>query len=200
MDDRAWLQRILNTVAQEAYFTPVDQVDPRHRGGVEAVRRALATPFDAEDVRSLIERLHQEGQLDDVLRCSSMHVVAAHPSVADWSQAARWAGEQELAALEKGGPRLQRNLASVDRHRGVLAFLRGHYDVALDYFTRALEREHTAENLTNILCVLLRLGAEDDARELLRTVRAAFPSPVVTEVERSILSDPDLALLRAEPS
>ena len=129
---------------------------------------------------------------------SALHVVACHPRVADWEEAARLVGEQEFAALELGGPRLQDNLASVDRHRGVLAFLRGHYDVALDYFARALERQRSPENLQNVLCTLIRLGDEDDARDLLTRVRAAFPQDIVTALNHSIENDPDLALLRGE--
>jgi tetratricopeptide (TPR) repeat protein len=107
-------------------------------------------------------------------------------------------GEQEFAALELGGPRLQDNLASVDRHRGVLAFLRGHYEVALDYFARALERQRSSENLQNILCTLIRLGDEGDARDLLNRIRGAFPVDLVLALEHAIQHDPDLALLREE--
>jgi len=199
MDYQAIFQRILDTVDREAYFTPVDQVDARHRAGVAAVREAMGRPgFDPDAVRALIDDLHASGKLDRVLRLSALHIVAAHPRVAEWEEAARLVGEQEFAALELGGPRLQANLASVDRHRGVLAFLRGHYEVALDYFARALERERSAENLTNILCTLLRLGDEGEARELLDSIQSAFPSHIAEQVRTAILEDPDLALLRPE--
>jgi len=199
MDYQAIFQRILHTVDQEAYFVPVDQVGPKHREGVAAVRSAMAVPsFDPDAVRALIDSLHGRGKLDDVLRLSALHIIAAHPRVAEYEEAARLVGEQEYAALELGGPRLQANLASVDRHRGVLAFLRGHYDVALDYFARALERERSGENLTNILCTLLRLGEEDEARELVATIHRSFPAAIADQVRQSILDDPDLALLRPE--
>ena len=199
MDYASIFQRILRTVDEAAYFTPVEHVDPSHRAGVARVREALGDPaFDPDAVRALIERLYREGQLDRVLRLSSLHVVAAHPKVGAWDEAARLVGEQEFAALELGGPRLEANLASVERHRGVLAFLRGHYEVALDYFARALERERSAENLTNILCTLLRLGEEDEARELLVSIRTSFPADLARQVDRTILTDPDLALLRSE--
>ena len=112
MDYQALFQRILKTVDSAAYFTPSDHIDPQHREGVAAVQRALSQPFDADDVRLLVERLYAKGQLDDVLRLSSLHIVAAHPQVAEWEEAARLVGEQEFAALEKGGPNLQRNLAT----------------------------------------------------------------------------------------
>jgi len=199
MDYQAIFQRILDTVDREAYFTPVSQVDERHRAGVAAVREALSQPnFDPDAVRALVEDLAAGGHLDAVLRLSALHIVAAHPRVGEWEEAARLVGEQEFAALEQGGPRLQANLASVDRHRGVLAFLRGHYEVALDYFARALERERSAENLTNILCTLLRLGDEDEAHELLHSIQTSFPAGIAEQVRTAILEDPDLALLRPE--
>jgi hypothetical protein len=138
------------------------------------------------------------GRIDRVMMLSALHVIACHPSVADWEEAARLVGEQELAALELGGPNLEANLASVDRHRGVLAFLRKHYAVALDYFARALERQRSAENFTNVLCTLIRLGEEDEARTLLRQARRAFPPHLAAEIDRNVESDPDLSLLRTE--
>lgn len=201
MDYQAIFQRILATVDREAYFTPVEQVSAANREGVAAVRSALAAPdFDPEAVRALVEDLHARGRLDAVMRLSALHIVAAHPRVAEYEEAARLVGEQEFAALEMGGPHLQAHLASVDRHRGVLAFLRGHHEIALDYFARALERERSAENLTNILCALLRLGEEDEAHELLRTIDRSFPAALAEQVRRSIREDPDLALLRPEVS
>ena len=134
------------------------------------------------------------------LALSALHVVACHPAVGEWEEAARLAGEQELAALELGGPRLEVNLASVDRHRGVLAFLRGHYDMALDHFARALERHRSPENFTNVLATLIRLGEEREALALLNQARRSFPSDFVAVVERSVANDPDLALIRTETS
>ncbi|MEO0603080.1 MAG: hypothetical protein AAF211_16695, partial [Myxococcota bacterium] len=157
----------------------------------------LAQPgFDPDDVRAYIQGEFDAGHINRVLKLSALHLVACHPSVAEWEEAARLAGEQELAALELGGPDLDENLASVDRHRGVLGFLRGHYDVALDYFARAFERERSAENFTNILATMLRLGEEDEARDLLRDVEQAFPLPLIREIRANIDNDPDLALLR----
>ncbi|MFT4979794.1 MAG: tetratricopeptide (TPR) repeat protein, partial [Myxococcota bacterium] len=129
---------------------------------------------------------------------SALHVLAASPKVGDYDEAARLAAAQEMASLQLGGSRQQANLASVERHRGVLAFLQCHYDVALDYFSRAFEREHNAMNLSNVLATLLRLGDEDEAVALLRQVRAALPAALVGELGRLIELDPDLALLRSE--
>ena len=95
-----------------------------------------------------------------------------------------------------GGPRLPDNLASVDRHRGVLAFLQGHFGIALDYFSRAFERQHTAGNLANVLAALLRLGDTDEARELLDQVRSALNPLLISGLNELIDQDPDLALLR----
>lgn len=197
MDYQAILERILNTVDVEAYLTPSSAVDPEQREAMGLVERALQSrDFDASTTRGLIEHLYEQGRIDKVMRLSALHVVAAHPAVADYALAARLAGEQELAALELGGPNLHANLASADRHRGVVAFLCGHTVVALDYFSRALERERTAENLGNILAALLKLGEGEDALALLEQIRQVYPSRVVTELSGRIQRDPDLALLR----
>lgn len=199
MDYRSLLERITQTVEERAYFTPTSHLDPRQRAALDRARQAMAEPdFDPDAIRAQLRADHAAGRLDRVHLLSALHVVACHPRVADWPEAARLVGEEELAALDLGGPGLEANLAAVDRHRGVLAFLRGHPEVALDYFTRALERQRTGENFTNVLCTLLRLGEIDEARGLLAQARAAFPSSLVTEIDRSVELDPDLALLRTE--
>lgn len=199
MDFQSLFARVLDTVDQEAYFLPVDSVDETQRAAMEAVRDAIAAPDMRPDgVRRLIERLADRGHIDAVLRLSALHVLACHPKVQDYEEAARLVGEQELTALEIGGPQLQRNLASVDRHRGVLAFLKGHHDVALDYFARALERQRTAENVGNILCTMCAMGEIPEARSLLGQVLEAFPRAFVDDLERAIERDPDLAPLRSE--
>ncbi len=197
IDYQALLDRILDAVDQQAYFTPTAHLDGGSGQVLPGFQAALKQPgFDPDEVRAYVHAEFHSGRIDRVVLLSALHAVACHPAVAEWEEAARLAGEQELAALELGGPRLQLNLASVDRHRGVLAFLRGHFEVALDYFARAFERERSAENLTNILCTMLRLGEESEAWDLLREVRRAFPPELVAEINRSIEQDPDLALLR----
>jgi tetratricopeptide (TPR) repeat protein len=197
MDYRALLDRILETVDTEGYQTPAHHVEPSQRAALAEVQQALQSPeFDAQTARALVERLFTEGKLNVVHRYSALHVIACHPRVRAWDEAARLVGAQEMAALDHGGPYLEQHLASVDRHRGVLGFLKGHYAVALEYFTRALERERSAENLGNVMATLIRLGDEAEARDLLERVRRAFPGAVVAELEQSIQRDPDLALLR----
>lgn len=197
MDYQALVGRISRIVDQRAYFTPVAHVSDDQRAVLATVQRHLGRPgFDPEDLRAFVRAEQAAGRIDRVLMLSALHVIACHPSVADWEDAARLVGEQELAALELGGPHLEANLASVDRHRGVLAFLRQHYEIALDYFARALERQRSAENFTNVLCALIRLGDADEARTLLLQARRAFPSPMVFEIDHAVQSDPDLALLR----
>ncbi|MCA9567324.1 MAG: hypothetical protein KC656_05755 [Myxococcales bacterium] len=199
MDFQQLFARVLDAVDQEAYFLPVDAVDARQRAAVEAIRDAIGAPdMDPAAVRALVARLSARGHIDDVVRLSALHVLACHPRVADYEEAARLVGEQEFAALELGGPQLEANLASVDRHRGVLAFLKGHFDVALDYFARALERQRSAENIGNILCTLCAMGELPEARDLLAQVREAYPRPLVDELESAIERDPDLAPLRSE--
>lgn len=199
MDFQQLFSRILQTVDEAAYFTPADHVDLAQRAAVEAVREAMANPsFEPDAVRGLIERLAARGHLDPVLRLSALHVLACHPRVGDYEEGARLVGEQEYAALQLGGPNLQANLASVDRHRGVLAFVKGHHEVALDYFARALERQRTAENVGNVLCTLCAMGETGEAQDLLRQVRQSFPASLVAQLELSIQRDPDLAPLRSE--
>lgn len=197
MDYQALFSRILTVVDREAYLTPSVQVDVDQRDAMRQLERAIQAPdFEPEGARELASRLLRESRIDKVMYFSALHVIAAHPRVADWREAGRMAAEQEQAALELGGPGLTDNLASVDRHRGVLAFLQGHYELALDYLSRAFERQHNAENLGNVLCVLIRLGDLAEAGDLLAKVRASFHPSFIRDLDRRIQADPDLALLR----
>ncbi|MEY3212429.1 MAG: hypothetical protein RIT28_2910 [Pseudomonadota bacterium] len=199
LDHALLFSRVLAEVDDEAYFTPMRRVSAEERFALEPIREALESgDFIVSDVRAQARSLYDARRIDRVKYLSCLHMIAAHPRVAEWEEAARLAGEQELAALELGGPELAANLASVDRHRGVLAFLRGHYEVALDYFSRAIERERTAENLGNVLCAMLRLGQIDEAGELLLQIRVCYPAPIVRALNDMILHDADLALLRLE--
>jgi tetratricopeptide (TPR) repeat protein len=199
MDLESLYDRLLQAVDEQAYLTPSVHDDPEQQRALAEIGAAIQSPgFRADRVRALIRRIHDEGRIDRVMLCSALHVVAAHPAVADWAEAARLAGEQEQAALELGGPGLQANLASVERHRGVVAFLQGHCEIALDYFSRAFERQRSAENLGNVLCCLQALGELDDARDLLARVRRSFPASLVRELDRRVEHDPDLALLRTQ--
>lgn len=198
VDYQALIDRITQAVDERSYFSPVAHVEPGQRAVLAAVDQRLARSFDPDEIRAYIRAEQAAGRIDRVMMLSALHVVACHPAVADWEEAARLVGEQELAALELGGPNLEANLASVDRHRGVLAFLRRHYEVALDYFARALERQRSAENFTNVLCTLLRLGEEDEASTLLRQARRSFPPALVSDIDRNVDTDPDLSLLRTE--
>jgi tetratricopeptide (TPR) repeat protein len=199
VDYQDLVRRIARVVDQRAYFTPVAHVDEQQRAVLVTLQRHLGRPgFDPDELRSWVREEQAAGNIDRVMMLSALHVIACHPTVADWEEAARLVGEQELAALELGGPNLEANLASADRHRGVLAFLRGHYEVALDYFARALERQRSAENFTNILCTLIRLGDLEEAQGLLLQARRSFPQEMVVEINHNVQNDPDLSLLRSE--
>lgn len=201
MDYQALFSRILQTVDEGAYLTPTSSVDPRQRPAIDEIRAALAAAdLDPDSLKLTIKRMCVEGRIDRVNMLSALHVLAASPRVQDWTEAARLAGEQELAALDLGGTWLEANLASVDRHRGVLAFLRGHYAMALDHLTRALERQRTPENLGNVLCALLRLGELDEADGILAQARNHLPATFVADLDARIASDPDLSVLREEAS
>jgi tetratricopeptide (TPR) repeat protein len=197
MDYGALFDRILAAVDHDAYLPLADAVEPRQRAAMQEIEAALRDPDrEVSAARALARRLHAEGRIDDVMLYSALHVIAASPRAQDLDTAAALVAQQELAALRLGGPNLQGNLASVDRHRGVLAFLIGEYPVAIDYFTRAFERQRSAGNLANVMATLLRLGDEDDARQLLEQVRSNLPRELTTSLDEMIAADPDLALLR----
>jgi tetratricopeptide (TPR) repeat protein len=129
---------------------------------------------------------------------SVLHVIASSPKVRDYAEAARLIAEKELLAIREGGPAQNSRLASVERHRGAVAYLMGDHAVALEYFSRAFERQRSAGNLANVLNALIRLGDRDEAVDLLRQVRATLPERLNADLTEMISVDPDLALLRRE--
>ncbi len=191
------LGRIHAALHSGSYLTPTSTVPVEQAVALNEVGDLMArADFDPDAVRRRIHQLHASGRIDRVVKLSALGVLAAHPLVRDYAEASRLAGQQEIVALETGGPNQLAYLASADRHRGVLAFLMGRYDVALDWFTRALERERTAENLCNVLTSLLRLGDLDDAVQLLQRIRACFPTELCERVNTIIAADDDLVRLR----
>lgn len=197
MDYDALFDRILNAVDRSAYLPLADVVDSSQRGAMRRIEARLRPPEpDPEAARQLAHQLFADGEIDEVMHLSALHVIAASPQVNDLEEAARLIAAQELAALRLGGANLDRNLASVDRHRGVLAFLLQRYSTALDYFSRAFERERSAGNLANVLATLLRLGEVKQARELREQVQHSLPADFVSALDEMIASDPDLALLQ----
>ena len=201
MDYDALFERIMSQVDQQAYLPLADVVDPEQQSAMSEIEHSIRSANASPDVtKALINQLYQQNRIDNVHRLSALHVLAASPKVGDHNLAAQYATEQEMAAMDLGGPRLQANLASVDRHRGVLAYLKGQYEVALDYFSRAFERQHTAGNLSNVLATLIRLGDVDAARELTDQVRQTLTHGLVHDLNGIIDQDPDLALLRMEVS
>ena len=199
MNYAALYGRILRKVDDQSYLPLVDSVaDAAQRQALQPFQQMmLSRDFDAALVLEMLSGLAAAGRIDRVIHLSCQHAVATKQR--DHTLAARLVGEQEMAAIELGGPNLQSNLASVERHRGVLAFRLGSYDVALDYFSRAFERQRSAGNLSNVLATLIRLGDEGEARELLQQVQRSLPTALVAELNRLIALDPDLSLLRSEP-
>jgi len=199
VDYDALFERILGQVDQAAYIALADVVDPSQRNAMVEIEGQLRDPSIApHTTEAFIKRFHQDGLIDRVHMLSALHVLSASPKVGDFELAAKYVAEQEMAAMALGGPRLTANLASVDRHRGVLAFMQGHFAVALDYFSRAFERQHSAGNLSNVLAALIRLGDVQEAKDLLRQVRNGFAADLVSDLNQLIHKDPDLALLRSE--
>ncbi|MCB9674063.1 MAG: hypothetical protein H6737_03045 [Alphaproteobacteria bacterium] len=173
----------------------MDRVPVAARAAAAQITRTLSDEGPAA-ARAKVQELHDAGAIDDVTRLSALQVIAASPQVRDLAEASRLASLQEYVALEAGGPDLQDRLASADRHRGVVAFLMGRYEVALDWFTHAFERQRTPENVGNVLATLLALGDRGEAADLLSTVRTRFPDSFARELDHRIQSDTDLRELR----
>lgn len=141
----ALVARVLLAVDATAYQSPAGHVEPGQRAAMREIEAAIQVrEFDPARARALAHRLHAAGRIDRVHYLSALHVIAAHPAVADYAEAARLCGEQEVAALELGGPGLDANMASVDRHRGVLAYVRRVTDRCLLHRARRRLRERAA--------------------------------------------------------
>lgn len=194
------LDRIRSTLASASYLVPPGSAPSEQREVMRQIGVAIEAGGDPELLRRKIHQLHAAGRIDRVMLLSALGVLAASPSVRDWEEAARLASQQEFAALEVEGPNRERYLASAYRHRGVITFLRGYYSAALDWFTRAFEREQTAENLGNILATLIRLGEVDEALTVRQAAVARLGVAGAAELEALIAADEDLARLRAVES
>ncbi len=200
MDVRRILNRIRETVRQSPYLVPLGAAVGNQREALAPVVAAIADPeADPDEVRRRIHQLHAAGRIDRVMMLSALGVLAASPLVRDYSEAARLAGQQELVALDAEGELRPRYLASADRHRGVLAYLLGYYEIALDWFAQALERDPSAENLGNVLAAMIRLGRIDEAWELKDRVADHYPPQVVRQLVERIAADEDLVRIRDEP-
>lgn len=197
MDVRRILNRIRETVRQSPYLVPLSAAEGPQGAVLAPVVAAIANPeSDPDEIRKRIHQLHAAGRIDRVMMLSALGVLAASPLVRDYTEAARLAGQQELVALDAAGELRARYLASADRHRGVLAYLLGHYETALDWFAQALQREPTAENLGNVLSAMIRLGRVEEAIDLRDRVVRTFPAEACEALERRIADDDDLIRLR----
>jgi hypothetical protein len=157
----------------------------------------MARPdFDGEMAVAVVRRWCDDGRLNQERMYSALAVIATHPTVRDYREAALCIALQESAAMAGGAEGLGEAMASVERHRGVLAFCMTRYGVALECFTRALERERTAENLANVLASLVRLGDIDSAMTLLAQARLHLDSERVVLLDQQVALDDDLAELR----
>lgn len=193
---RGLVARIRTAVSAGSYLAPTDRVPPAQRPWIEEIAGAMRSPdADPDRIRVRIQQLHATGRIDRPTKLSALSVLAASPLVRDYPEAARLASQQELAALDEGGPWMETRLASTARHRGVVTFLLGHHPTALECFTRALELERTPENVGNVLAVLLRLGELEDAWELTRDLRASLPREVWAQLAERIRTDEDLVRL-----
>lgn len=199
MNHQALYDRILQKVDGQAYLAYADAVDPAQREAMAALGAQIQDPaVGADQVRASARAAYHDGRIDQFNLLSVLHVIASSPKVRDYAEAARLIAEKELLAIREGGPAQQSRLASVERHRGAVAYLMGDHGVALEYFSRAFERQRSAGNLANVLNALIRLGDRDEAVDLLRQVRATLPERLNADLAEMISVDPDLALLRRE--
>jgi hypothetical protein len=197
---QATLKRIHEAVFARAYVVPTAHLEPEQRALLAGLASTIEQPdFEPAEARQQVEDWFSEGRIDGPMRYSALGVIAASPAVGDLQAAAEFASLQEMAAWELGGALLGTRMASVERHRGVISFLLGRYDIALERFVGAMERERSAENLCNVLSTLVRLGEEAEARALLADVRAAFPEEIRRGVEEGLQRDGDLHGLRTPP-
>ncbi len=191
------IRRIEEALARPCYLVPTKQVAGQYREALDQLARWMVQPdFDGELAVNRIRSWAEEGVLDAERMWSALSVVCTHPRVRDYREASRCIALQESAALDKGGRDLEAALASVERHRGVLAFCMGRPEVALECFVRALERERSSENLANVMAALCRTGEQAQAIGLLEHVRETFSEELVAELEGFIAVDEDLAGLR----
>lgn len=199
MNHQALYDRILQKVDGQAYLAYADAVDPAQREAMAALGAQIQDPaVGADQVRAIARAAYHDGRIDQFNLLSVLHVIASSPKVRDYAEAARLIAEKELLAIREGGPAQNSRLASVERHRGAVAYLMGDHAVALEYFSRAFERQRSAGNLANVLNALIRLGDRDEAVDLLRQVRATLPERLNADLAEMISVDPDLALLRRE--
>ncbi|MEQ1567264.1 MAG: hypothetical protein ABMA64_16605 [Myxococcota bacterium] len=197
MDYQSILSRIRAAVASSTYQVPTAGAPPSQREALAEIAAAIERPdADPDWIARRIHQLHAAGKIDRVMKLSALGVLAASPLVGDLVEAARLASQQEFAALDEGGPWRDGYLASADRHRGVIAFLRGYPEVALDWFTRALERERTAENVGNVLVALVRLGEVDEAARMYAGISPHLPVDAQRELVDRVATDDDLIRLR----
>jgi hypothetical protein len=194
------LGRIHEAVFGRAYVVPTAHLEPDQRLLMEGLAKTIERPdFSPGEVRQQVEDWFAEGRIDLPMKYSAMGVIAASPAVRDLRAATEFASLQEMASWDLGGALLSTRQASVERHRGVISFLLGRYEVALERFVDAMERERSAENLCNVLSTLVRLGEETEARDLLHDVRTAFPEDIRRGVEEGLERDGDLHGLRTFP-
>ncbi len=197
MDLEHLLSRIEGALDEGTYLTPTRSLPGDDLRAVEEIRLLIQDQsVEPDDVRRRIQQLDAAGRLSRPTKLSALGVLAASPKVRDYAEASRLAGQQELVAWDEGGELLEDRMASVERHRGVLAFLLGRPAVALEYFGRALERQRTAENLGNVLAALLRMGEGRRALRMLDKARHQLPGEEVDALADRIERDGDLVALR----
>lgn len=187
--------RVRQILAQRAYVGRVieDGPDPEASGAL--YRAAFDGVTSPDEVRALVEAHHAQGRIGLLARLEWLTLLASRPDVQDWPGAMRLLGEMERLTWTMDDERRNQNLASIARHRGVVAYLEGHYSVALEYFLDAVNRVLTLPNIHNLLCVTLRLSGRDAAQGLYAYIQSLIPEDAARDLAERIHQDPDLILL-----
>lgn len=156
-----------------------------------------ARALDINDFERTIQRYMDAGRLDRLLALEWRALGRAHASVRDFDTANDCLNELERHVLAAGGPRRDPFLAGIARHRAWICFQRREYTEALQRLGDALAHELSPYNLQLVLCVLVRLGAFDEVRQLMDTVRRESPVAFLEALLDGIRADPDLVILNA---
>lgn len=198
MDLDAILGRVRARVERKAFVTPTAGIEDETERQVsgEVLRQIGAEGSDLQRLRDEVRQLRATGTITARREAILLLSIAAHPAVADYAAMARSIADEEYAVLVEGGPHLASRRAVVLHHRAVLAFLLHRYEVALDLETRSVELAPWPDSLANILAILLRLGEEERARDLLAQMPNGFGLAMTSKVHDFIEHDPDLELLR----
>lgn len=190
------LERVRKLLAQRSYIGTPSEPGPDPEASAALERASFGGVTSPSEVRAQVEELYAQGRIGALSRLEWLIVVASRPDVRDWPEAMRLLGELERLTWDMDDERRTQNLAAIARHRGVVAYLEGHYAVALEYFLDAVNKAPTLPNLHNAICVTLKLSGEEEARGLYSYIQSVIPEEAAQALAERVNRDPDLFPLR----